>query len=404
MAFLTNYQALELARIYGTPVYIINREQLTQSLLAFQEAFEPLHSNLRIAYPYKVNNLLEVIKHFHSWGLWAEVTSGIELSMAKQLSVENDSIVFNGPWKSDQDLILAHSLGVLVFIDNESELRRFERLVKSIGDRKYGVGIRLNLSKLTGTDKFGFEIEDGTALRVAQYIRKSKFLKLVGIHAHFKSNVHDIKLYRLLMSKLAEFTHELQTMGLIEPKFVDIGSGFAISSPKPLSISHWEVPTLAEYGQVVLDCFGDLDQTTQLIVEPGRTLVSSAVILLARVIAEKKASETPIVLVDAGVNLIPGRDIYDYSMMAFKKRKTTTLFDVYGPLCDTYDILGSKVPLPAPSTGDVLGILNVGAYDLVRSFAWNFPLPPVVLLEADGSHKLIRRRGTLNDVWAMQTN
>lgn len=404
MSELTDVQVSELVNEYQTPLYVIERELLTRSLESFRKAFARVHPNLAIAYPYKTNNLREVIRHFHSFGLWAEVASGIELEMAERLHVPGNRIVFNGPWKSPEDLRHACAHGVLVFIDNEPELRRLEQIAKEIDLGAQPVGIRVNTTKAVGAwSKFGFDIDDGTALSAAEYISKTPYLRLVGVHAHFRSNINDIALYRSLMTALSTFTDRLMSLGLLDLKYLDIGSGFAIPSPKPIGAAEWAVPSLNEYADVIVDCFSGLPDHVTLLVEPGRILVSGAVTLLTRVIAIKPGETRPIVIVDSGVNMVPGRDHYEYSIRSFNGHgRNPRACNVCGALCSNYDVLAIDVKLSDPQIGDVLGLLNVGAYDLARSFTWNLPLPPVVMIEEDGTHKVIRRRESVDDVWRAQ--
>jgi diaminopimelate decarboxylase len=405
MSELTDTLMNDLGNKYQTPFYVMERRSLNRSLESFRKAFDGVHSGITIAYPYKTNNLREVIKHFHSLGLWAEVTSEIELAMAEQLGVPGSKIIFNGPLKTYDELMYSCKRNILIFIDNEPELYRVEKVANELSLFKHPIGIRVNSTKGGGTwSKFGFDIDDSSALNAARYISSTTSLNLVGIHAHFASNMNDLNLYQRLMERLSDFLDQLTTKGLLDLKYLDLGSGFPITSPQPEWAKEWLVPPIDAYANVIKNCFKQLPRAVRLIVEPGRILVANACTLLTRVIAVKPGVDKLAVIVDSGVNMLPGRDHYRYQVRSLRTDGDLTACDILGSLCSNYDIMAVDVKIPKPKVGDILLILHTGAYDLVRSFTWNLPLPPVVIVEDDGTNHIIRRRETVHDVWNTQFN
>lgn len=392
------------ASLYDTPFYFIDQLKIKKSVEVFLNAFENVHPNFTLAYPYKVNNIKRLLQYYHSIGLWAEVSSDLELEMATRLGVAANKIIFNGPYKSTNGLSLASASGVTIFVDNEAELNRLEVMAQEL-DIHVQIGIRVNsLEAKNNWGKFGFTIEDGKAFEIATRLSQSKWLTLIALHAHFGSNISDINHYEKMMRLYSGFTIDLLQNKLINLQLVDIGSGFAIPQPRPIGANNWQTPRLSEYASRVKKIFSFLPSDIRFIAEPGRILVSDAVSLITKIISIKRTKDKVFAVVDAGVNMIPGRDIYSYPVkkLGNHERVKTTKVDVHGALCDSYDNIALDIYLPDPKVGDILCIKNVGAYDLVRSFGWNLGLPPVILHTLEGDLIQIRERQTSTDVWNLQ--
>ncbi len=405
--FSRKYEEIsELVAQWGSPIYIFEKEALLNAVNDFKSAFSSVHPNLIIAYPYKTNNLKEVIKYLHQLGIWAEVTSGIEIEMAKRSGLAPSEIIFNGPYKKDKDLLTALETDIYIYIDNEAELSRLVKLIDiaTIPRSPVSVGIRVTSSGLVGGwSKFGFDIDNGDADKIVKKISKIPKIRLTGIHAHFKSNINDIDLYKKVMRKLASFINRLIENNLLIPKYIDIGSGFAISSPSPINIPNWQVPSIQEYADVVKCEFVNLPEEVFLIVEPGRYLVSSAISLITKIVSLQDNNNKYKIITDAGVHLVPGRDIYQYPIKnLYPREEILVISDIYGCLCDSLDILGSDVELGIPEIDDLICISNVGAYDLVRSFSWNLSKAPVAMIDKNGVTTLIRVDETIEHIWGTQ--
>jgi diaminopimelate decarboxylase len=388
---------------YGSPLYFIDQSRIEIAVEQFLNSFNKINPNFKLAYPYKVNNIKRLVQYFYSIGLWAEVSSEIELEMATSLGVLRENIIFNGPYKTIKSLEVASKTGVLIIVDNETELENVEFVAKK-NNINISIGIRVNsLEAKNNWGKFGFTIEDGKALEIARKVFNSKRLNLIALHAHFGSNVVDISHYEKMMMLYSEFVADLLQKNLVDLQIVDIGSGFAIPQPRPLGGGQWLVPHLDDYTNIIKKYFSFLPSNTKLVAEPGRILVSDAATLLTKVISVKKSKDKIFAIVDAGVNMIPGRDIYNYPIFKLENdEKLKVKVDIYGALCDSYDCIGVDVDLPYPKVGDILCVSNVGAYDLVRSFSWYLGLPPIILSTLEGELVQIRSRQTIEHVWYSQ--
>ena len=395
-----------IAAEYGTPAYVLIQETLDQSFLELNSAFGEQWSKSQIAYSYKTNSLMQVCNHFHAMGAWAEVTSGLEFAMAKRLGIPGQRIIFNGPYKTDDELNEALSINALINIDNFNELERVEYLCQKRDILGYGVGIRVVSSLNTQSwDKFGFDIDTGEALIAAKAIKNSLCLRLISTHAHFRSNILDIKEYRQNLHSLIAFSYLLVKENLISLKYIDIGSGIATTQPVLSASPQWQPPSFSEYARAASDCFYEenIPEDVTRILEPGRSITSKAGLLLTRVVALKKRGDRVIVIVDAGINMVPGLPMYRYPIRSLNNTQATgTDYEIHGSLCENLDVLG-KMSSESIQVGDILVIENVGAYDMAgRSFTFIRPKPQVIWVDPEGQTRIVRRNEAIEDLLGTQ--
>ncbi|MCL4244424.1 MAG: alanine racemase [Candidatus Dadabacteria bacterium] len=403
------YDAAALAGKYGSPLFAASAETITGNLETLRREFSSRYPKVAVSYSYKVNSIPGILEVVHRDGTWAEVASGFEYELARRLGVPGTSIVFNGPYKTREELERALDEGALVNVDNRDELETLKRIA-SEGGRNVAAGIRVStdvgINQLP--DRFGFNLESGEAEAAAGECAAAG-IRVAGLHIHLTSYIirpgggegspaRDIELiwpkdpeaYKRAAENLARLARDLETRHGIRIEYIDMGGGFPSVNALGPYVEAVTEPLLAGFEG------GD---PPLLILEPGRAVVSDAIDLVSTVVASKALpGGRRAVVIDAGVNLLP---------TSFWRHQTVELLEnpkgepketiVYGPLCLQTDII-TRMSLPPLEPGDMLVVKNVGAYNIPQSGTFIFPRPPVVLVE-NGMPLVIRERETIESAF-----
>lgn len=337
-------------------------------------------------------------------GLWAEVSSGLEMRMALKIGVNPQEIVFNSPYKSDEDLETALRLGCKLNVDNMEEIHRIVSKASILGLRSVKVGVRISPTSGTYWDKFGFQL-GREAYTAIEGMVNNLGIDIVGIHMH-RSNIVRLNDYEKHLREFLQFTLQMTREGIAGLEYVDIGSGFAVDYPAPNDVGTWNAPSMKSYSKVAAELWNEFLSASNacLIIEPGRRLVAPCVVLLTKVVSVKDRPEGKIVIVDIGQNLMPGVDLYRYPISQLSRstsRKSKESYSIHGCLCDSLDVIAGDLSLDTLEIGDVLCVHNVGGYDMSRSFAWQIPRAPVIWIGADGNIEQVRRREDVDDLWRL---
>lgn len=429
------YSPEELMAKFGSPLFVVSENALRSLYRNFLATFSEPGVETRVAYSYKTNYLPAICAILHEEGAAAEVVSGMEYALARSLDVPPQDIIFNGPYKTRDELETALGQGALVNIDNFDELELIEQVASSLGG-KSRVGIRINFRYGPAPwTKFGFNDENGDAQAALKRIAAHPHLDFQSLHNHCGTFqlVHDI--YAKAIEALIEMAKRARDLGL-EPTIVDVGGGFPSSNRlKPMydmpEGSNRKGDTLFPYAEAIL---GPLSKATELfggrptlVLEPGRAVVDSAVHLLSTVVATKDIPDRgKAAVADAGVNLVPTAYWYDHKVAAVpgkgrdeparngkangkskgKARRNGAAKDkleavsIFGPLCMQIDVLRDRAMMAPLHVGDPLVISNVGAYCQTQSMQFIQPRPATVLIGPNGP-EIIRRRETARDIFAL---
>lgn len=392
---IPNNQYAKIIDNFGTPVYVLHQTELIRSIVEFEEAFKDFPAQVSIVYPYKTNSLDVLCNYLHNRGIGAEVSSGMELNQALRLNVKPSEIVFNAVFKSDTEIETALKSGCRINADNFEDINRISTIARLLDIRDCPVGIRVTQIKGNHWDKFGFALEE-ESMKALDLIGLSSNLRLIGIHTH-RSSIVDIEDYKQHISAVFCFVSKILRNKLAKLEYIDIGSGFAVDYPAPIDILSWSAPAIRSYSEVISNIWTEqsIPSEVSLIIEPGKRLVASSMILLTRVVCIKQRSGKQVIFVDAGQNLMPGIDWYRYPIAQVKPilaHYDQSQYDIHGCLCDSMDILGRQVTLANLEIGEVLAIRCVGGYDMSRSFVWQIPRAPVVWIDSDDNITIIRDR------------
>lgn len=393
-----------LAESYGTPLYVTDLDRISERYDSALASLVERHPNILIAFAYKANSTLDIVKALARKGAGATIVSGAGVSLADACGVNPGKVVFDGPSKSKEELALAIRSGVgMINAESTQEILDIESLCQQLDVKDCRVGFRVNFGiqaethpgLATGSRAHKFGIPKVEILRFSKKeAPKLGHVRLAGLHSHVGSQITDLSVFRTLTSEMVRFAAELrQKCGLVIEEF-NFGGGLGVGYEP-----HAKVTDFAGYAEATAGIFARLwmggeRNGIRLVFELGRSLVADSTILLTRVNYLKKAGRTTWVLVDAGMNdfLRPALyGAYHEIVPAHVARKGSTgvSYSIGGPVCESTDVFGVRRKLGVElSQGDVLAILDAGAYGISMASHYNMrSLPPVVVI-SKGRHHL----------------
>jgi diaminopimelate decarboxylase len=402
-----------LAEEVGTPAYVYSQATLVAHFRRLAAAFAPLHP--AICYSIKSCPNLQIVKTLVAEGSGMDVTSGGELFRALRAGCDPQNIFFAGVGKTDHEIREALRAGIRAFnVESEQEFWNLDQLAGELGLTAHAA-LRVNpdlQNRSTPTktftarkeDKFGINID-----RAGDFYRQAcqaKNVRLHGLHLHIGSPIKFTEPYAEAITKSLALIDALARDG-IAIETLDLGGGFAASYEGN------EAPPFSAYADTIVPLLQDrVARGLKIILEPGRSIVCNAGILLARVQFTKQAGTRKYVIVDAGMNDLIRPTLYEsYHFMwpvrpgeapanRLKDLRTTgdEKVDVVGPLCESGDYLAKDRYLPALRRGDLLAVFSAGAYGMAMSSNYNGrPRAAEVLVEG-AAYRVIRRRETYEDL------
>jgi diaminopimelate decarboxylase len=385
----------DLARAYGTPLYVYSAAKIDEAYRRFDAALAPVEH--LVCYAAKANSSLAILRRLAALNAGADVVSGGELRACLGSGFPAERIVFSGVGKTDEEIRFGVEAGILAFnAESEREIERIDGAASAL-DRTVRVALRVNpdidarshpyISTGLKQNKFGVDI--GRARAIFHESRKLPRVRLSGIQAHIGSQILQAEPLAETARELASLARELAAAGFpIET--VDVGGGIGIG-PGAL--------TPESYASAVLAALGGL--SARILVEPGRAIAGPAGALVTRVLGVKRERGKTFVIVDAGMNDLLRPALYEAAhpiepVAATKNPRIRA--DVVGPVCETADCFLHDAELAEPVEGDLLAILDAGAYGYAMSSNYNFRYRPPEALVEGGSSRLIRRRETFEDL------
>ncbi len=410
---------VEVAHTYGTPLHLINRARLLKDYSAFVGAFRRHLPKVELATSYKTNPLPAVLTTLHRAGTWAEVISPFELWLALELKVAPERIVLNGPGKGRESVDLAVRRGIgLINIDGPDEIPWVVESAQRWG-RQQRVGLRV-VTSVGWSSQFGTHIDAGESLAAFAQISQHRELAPCGIHVHLGTGIKNVDSYLRAIKEVLEFARALQAQLGIRITCYDFGGGFAV--PTVRSMDEWDgrmislgyparmpnpadCPEPADYAAPIARLIrefhpGPDDEMPQLLFEPGRAITSSAQTLLLSVLTVKRpAGGPPKLILDGGKNITMPLGWETHQLLAANRLNEASVesYDVYGPLCHPGDIVMRHKCLPRMRPGDVVSIMDAGAYFIPNQMNFSFPRPSAIMI--DGARiREIRRRETYADI------
>lgn len=402
--FIEDVSAVEIAEQYGTPVYVTSKSQLERNIEAYKRAFPEAEK----LYAVKANNNLALMKIIASSGFGADVFSSGELYLALLAGFKRERILFNGNSKSDSEIEMGISAGVKFSVDSLDELNSIENIAEREG-REVEIAFRINPDidpkthpKIaTGLRESKFGIPEEGAIKAYEIALSMKKVVPKGIHCHIGSQILETSPFVSAMRKIGRIAKELEKLG-VELEFIDMGGGLGIDYEGKGAI------TPDDLARDLLPAFEDvlsgLKSEPKLWLEPGRSIVGNSTILLTRVNAVKKGYRN-FVAVDAGFNLLIRPAMYGAFhrvLVANKEGGEEDIYTIVGPICESGDVLARDRRLPKIEKGDLIAILDAGAYGFSMSSQYNGRPRCAEVIVHGRRTALIRERETISDLISRQ--
>ena len=393
-----------LGQKYGTPLYVYSATHIQDRFKAFASVFRRVPHTL--CYSVKANSNLTILKMLAKMKAGFDVVSGGELE--RVLRADKGAVrrvVFSGVGKTRDEMDLALKSGILVFnVESESELAVLAERAASFKQRAR-MALRVNPDVFAETHpyistglrehKFGVPIQ--RALDLYAEAARSKWLDVAGVSVHIGSQILSVEPFMAAMKRVRSLVEELQRGGH-NIRYVDAGGGLGISYA-PQTEFDFEA-RVSDYAAALFQGLDGLK--VHLLLEPGRTLVGPAGALLTRVLYVKQNGSKRFIVTDAAMNDLLRPSLYKahHEIVPAVRHSGTAngTFDVVGPICETGDFFARDRELPEVAEGELVAILDTGAYGMSLSSNYNTRTRPAEVLVNVKSAKVIRKRETISDL------
>ena len=395
---IDNVALAGLATKHGTPAYVYSKAAICEQFLAYQRAMnEQPHL---ICYAVKANCSLAILNILAKLGAGFDIVSGGELERVLAAGGVPEKIVFSGVGKSHAEITLALQTGIHCFnVESSAELERIQHIAQQL-DIVAPISIRVNPDVDAGThpyistglkeNKFGIEIE--SVLAVYQRAASLSHLSIKGVDCHIGSQLTEIAPFIDALDRVLLLIDRLADAG-IAIEHLDLGGGLGVRYQDE------QPPAIGDYIQALRQRLGSRD--LRLILEPGRSIVANAGVLLTKVEYLKVAGDKNFAIVDAAMNDMLRPALYqawlDIESVSDNQQAEAAVYDIVGPVCETGDFLGKQRSL-AIAEGDLLCIHSCGAYGMSMSSNYNSRPRAVEIMVDDNEAHIIRARESKADL------
>lgn len=425
-------KASQLAQDFGSPLYVYSKAALVDAYKEVKSAFSEVPTTL--CFSVKSCGSLAVLKTLREAGSGFDIVSGGELFRALKVGADPRKIVYAGVGKTDVEIKAALEQDILMFnVESEAELDVIQEIAAGMG-KVAPVAFRINpdvdanthAKTTTGKKENKFGIDLANASRLVNNIAEQPNIRLLGVDMHLGSPVYDVAPYKLAMEKISEFvrSHRSPRAPL---EYINAGGGYG------LLYRDQKVPSFRDYAEVITPYVKATG--CRLIIEPGRSIVGNAAVLLTRVVFTKDNGHKHFTIVDAGMNDLVRPAMYDsyhfawptaypdvppadlfgsdnaenYFFREDEEGKTGHWLrnideagfirtDIVGPICESSDCFAKGRRIPVMHRGDLLAIFSAGAYGFSMASNYNArPLPAEVMVDGGTAH-LIRKRQSYEDL------
>lgn len=401
--YAENVAIRQIADVVGTPFYCYSRAAIEAHYDALADALRDL--NALVCYAVKANSNQALIQILAARGAGADVVSEGELRRALAAGIPSSKIVFSGVAKTVREIEFALQNDIRMFnVESEQELHVISATAVRV-NKTARVAFRINPNVDAGThekistgkaeNKFGIAIENAP-LAYAE-ARKLPGIEVCGVDLHIGSQIMNLAPFETAFSHIAALTRELRDAGHTITT-IDLGGGLGINYDQQSDVA----PAAADYASIAKQTVGQLG--CKIIVEPGRSLVGNAGVLVGRVIYTKSNGATKFLIIDAAMNDFLRPSMYSAYHNIVGERTSDApdeLYDIVGPVCETGDTFARKRKLPAMEADDLVVIEGAGAYGSVMASMYNTrPMVPEVLVDGD-EFQVIRERPDYDSIIAL---
>jgi diaminopimelate decarboxylase len=391
-----------IASEIGTPCYVYSRAALIAAYREFERAFHG-RSHL-ICYAVKANSSLAILNLFARLGSGFDIVSGGELQRVLKAGGDPGKVVFSGVGKRPDEMRAALEAGLFCFnVESEAELKVLNRVAGEM-NKVAPVSLRVNpdvnaqthpyISTGLKENKFGIPVAQAELLYAS--FRQFPNIRMTGLDCHIGSQLAELEPFIESSRKMRELLDRLLTRG-VRINHLDLGGGLGIR------YSDENPPAVQDYVNAL--CAG-IDRRIRIVIEPGRSLVGNAGVLLSRVEYLKHAPHKNFAIVDAAMNDLVRPALYDayHEILPVQPRKEDNLetYQIVGPVCETGDFIGNDRKL-ALSEGDLLAIMSTGAYGMSMSSNYNSRARAAEVMIDEDRFQVIRERETVEQLMAGET-
>ena len=398
-----------LAKKYGTPLYVYSATHIQERFDLFERAFAPVPH--LICYAVKANSALAILALLDKRGAGFDIVSGGELE--RVLTVNKKAagrVVFSGVGKTASEMDLALRAGILSFhVESEGELDLLAERAAKLRKRA-AVSMRVNPDVFaethpyisTGLREHKFGIDIARARAVYRKVKQHKWLEAKGVSVHIGSQIRAAEPFGAAAERVAKLVADLRRDGHVITH-MDLGGGLGIEYGAEAEFDPGV--QMERYAQALLEAASKVPEIT-LLVEPGRFVVGQAGALVTRVLYRKKNGAKNFVIVDAGMNDLIRPALYQahHEIVPVTPRRGAKklVADVVGPVCETGDFFARDREIESVREGDLLAILDAGAYGVSLSSNYNSRMRPAEVLVRGKRARVIRRRETIKDLLATE--
>ena len=392
-----NVYLTDIVDEFGTPAYVTDEEKIRQKFRRLRNAFTKSQLSPRIYYSCKANSNISVLAILKNEGAYVDAASTGEVFLCLKAGFEPERILFTSTSVHKEDFQFLIKNNIMVNIDSFSQLHNLAKINNNIK-----ILIRVNPEIRAGhheycmtaerTSKFGIPMD-----RIVSAFQEAKEynFNILGIHFHLGSGILEIKPYVTAFKNIMNICREIEKTIDINLKIINMGGGFGI--PYSLNDGEFDLDALAERIAEIIR-----KEDRILAIEPGRYIVGDSTVLLTRINHIKETYDRTLLCVDAGFNLLIRPVLYSsyHRIIGIERIDTEPCYeyDVVGPLCESGDVLGRKRKLPRMKEGDVVAVLDTGAYGFSMSSWYNSRPRCAEILVRENNVDLIREKESHEDL------
>ena len=395
--YIENVSAERIAKKFGTPSYVYSYDKIKKNISNFKKNFKTI--NPLICFSVKSNSNLNILNLIKKFGLGADVVSKGELLVALKAKIKPEKIVYSGVGKTIEELKFAIGKKILLInAESENEVIEIEKIAKK-NKKKINIGIRLNpdtdaktLKKIsTGKKENKFGLTEKKFLELLNKYKNSKFINIICLSVHIGSQITSHIPYKNMLTVVNKIIHKSK----FKFKYIDLGGGMGIQYENNLNKLNY-----AKYNKLIKSFLKK--NKSNIIFEPGRSIVGNAGYLISKIIYIKKTNSKNFVILDTAMNDLIRPALYGakHRILPSKLNKTTISkkHEFVGPICETTDKFLNVTKYQKINQKDIIVICDVGAYGMVLSSNYNLRPKPAEILVNNTSTKIITKRQKLNNI------
>jgi diaminopimelate decarboxylase len=395
-----------LADRFGTPLYVYSADAIRERVAMLEREFATVPHT--VCYAVKANSSLAILKRLAALGCGFDIVSGGELERVRRAAPEAlGRVVFSGVGKQAWEMDAALEAGILLFnVESEAELELLASRAQAAG-KTARFALRVNPDVFAETHpyistglrehKFGVAIE--RAPDVYRRARELKGVEAAGVSVHIGSQIRSVDPFAAALARVRALVEQLRADGM-NIEYIDAGGGFGIEYG---AAAFDPAASVAQYAAALREVLKGFD--AHLLLEPGRFLVAQAGALLTRVLYTKQNGAKHFVITDAAMNDLIRPALYRAHheiVPVVRSEREARVADIVGPVCESGDFFAHDREMPELRSGDLVALLDAGAYGMSLASHYNTRVHPAEVLIEAGEARLVRRRETLDDLFAAE--